>query len=99
MKLEAKPAGELSTTELCDLLNAGFVDYILPIVLTTEHLLSMILSDAVDLRTSRVLHVDGEPCGIGLIARRGRQSRLAAMSVIPPARGRGAGKWLVKELL
>jgi GNAT superfamily N-acetyltransferase len=99
MMFSAKSANALPLQGLCDILNAGFIDYILPIVLTADHLLGLMRNDAIDLGSSKILYVDGKESGLALVARRGRHCRLAAMSIIPEARGKGAGKWLMNEFL
>jgi ribosomal protein S18 acetylase RimI-like enzyme len=42
---------------------------------------------------------EGHAAGVGLIARRGWTSRLAAMAVVPEARRAGVGSWLLEHLL
>jgi ribosomal protein S18 acetylase RimI-like enzyme len=81
------------------LITVGFSDYVVPIVLSAAGLLAMARQDSVDLDASRVALEDGEPVGVALIARRGRASRLAAMAVVPAARGRGVGEAWVRRLL
>lgn len=81
------------------LLTEGFSDYFVPVQMSVAGLLSMVRQDSVDLQSSRVLLRDGQPLGVALIARRGWTSRLAAMSIIPPARGQGIGVEFVGHLL
>jgi ribosomal protein S18 acetylase RimI-like enzyme len=81
------------------LLTRGFSDYFVPIELTAEGLLTMVRQDSVDLYLSRVILEEREPVGVALLARRGWTSRLAAMSIVPNARGRGIGLACVEQLL
>jgi predicted GNAT family acetyltransferase len=42
---------------------------------------------------------DDQPVGLGLIARQGWTSRLAAMGIVPEMTGQGIGKWFLAQLL
>ena len=81
------------------LLNQGFADYLVPVQLPVAGLLGMVRQDSVDLTLSRVVCRQDQPVGVALIARRGCTSRLAAMAIIPEARGRGVGAACVRQLL
>ncbi|MFN8411958.1 MAG: GNAT family N-acetyltransferase [Anaerolineales bacterium] len=94
-----QPASEFSTPQLADLLTRGFEGYFVPINITPPVLLTMVRRDGIDLNESRVLLKDGEPIGVGLIARRGWTSRLAAMGIVSHARNGGAGTWAMQELM
>jgi GNAT superfamily N-acetyltransferase len=59
----------------------------------------MVRRDSVDLTLSRVMLNEGQPVGVALIARRGWTSRLAAMAIIPEARGRSIAKACMTQLL
>jgi ribosomal protein S18 acetylase RimI-like enzyme len=59
----------------------------------------MVVQESIDLSCSQVALLDGRAVGIALIARRGWTSRLAAMAVIPLARGKGVGSALISALL
>lgn len=82
-----------------DLLNHGFSDYFVPIHISDAGLLAMVRRDSVDLTLSRVMLNDGQLVGVALIARRGWTSRLAAMAIIPEARGRGIARACMAQLL
>ena len=97
--LELKPASNFSIPELADLLTRGFEGYIVPIHITEAALLTMLRRDSIDLFASRVLLKDEKPVGVGLIARRGWTSRLAAMGIVPEARNSGAGTFAMQRLL
>jgi GNAT superfamily N-acetyltransferase len=85
--------------EVADLLNSAFIDYAVRIHLTSAAVASMVRADAVDLTASKMVWSGEQPIGVGLIARRGAECRLAAMAVLPQARGAGAGRWLLERLL
>jgi ribosomal protein S18 acetylase RimI-like enzyme len=82
-----------------DLLNRGFADYVVPIELDAAELHHMIVEDGIDVSRSRVVHRDGQAVGIALIARRGWTIRLAAMALVPQARGAGVGSWLLDRTI
>lgn len=77
----------------------GFAGYFAPIQISLTGLLSMMRNDSVDPNLSRVILNDNQPVGVAMIARRGWASRLATMSIIPDARGKGIGGVAVKQLL
>jgi GNAT superfamily N-acetyltransferase len=94
-----KPASEFPISQLADLLTRGFQDYVVPIYVPEAVLLTMLRRDSIDLTTSRVLLKDNDPIGIGLVARRGWTSRLAAMGIVTDARNSGAGTWVMGQLI
>jgi len=101
MDLLTKPASNYPVEELVKMLNRGFDEYFIPIHFTNSLFLNMLKKDGIDLSASRILLANQSPCGIALIAPRGRQrvSRLAAMGIAKEARGKGAGSWFMKELV
>ncbi len=99
MPLAFKSALEYGLDPAAQLLNRGFADYHVPVMITAGVLMAMVRQDSVDLGLSRVVFSGDQPVGAALIARRGWASRLAAMALIPEARGRGVGRALVRHLL
>lgn len=81
------------------LLTEGFSGYFVPIQIPPAGLMMMVRQDSVDLNLSRIILNDNQPVGAAMIARRGWTSRLAAMSIIPDARGKGVGDVAVRQLL
>ena len=97
--LSLNPASEFTILQLADLMTRSFEDYFVPIRVTEEAFLERNRRESVDLMASRIL-IDGDtPVGIGLIARRGWTSRLAAMGIIKNARNKGVGTWAMKKLV
>ncbi len=94
-----KPATEFELAALAELLTRGFEDYPLPIHVGKAELLSMLRRDSVDLNASRILFRGEEAVGLALIARRGWNSRLAAMGIAAHARQQGAGALLLRRLV
>lgn len=99
MNLETRPASDLPTPDLVQLLNLSFEGYVVPVRFEHSLVMTMLRKDNVDLEASRILLADGEPSGIALIARRGWSSRLAAMGLAKDARGKKAGSWLMENLI
>jgi ribosomal protein S18 acetylase RimI-like enzyme len=97
--LELHSTLEVGLHQTVALLNQGFSDYFVPIVLDLASLLHMAGQESIDLECSQVALRDGKAVGVALIARRGWTSRLAAMSVIPSARGARVGSELVAHLI
>lgn len=99
MTYSLHPASELPFAQIADLLTRGFEDYFVPIHITAPVLLTMMRRDSIDLTESRIIHKEGEPVGVALIARRGWSSRLAAMGIISTARNGGIGTWAMQKLI
>ena len=99
MKFDSRPASDSPLPVLVKLLNLGFEDYLVPIQFSLSQFLTMVRKDSIDLMSSQVLLAGDEPSGIALIARRGWTSRLAAMGVSQPIRGKGAGSWSMDKLI
>jgi len=99
MNFDVKPASDYHLPDLVTWLNQGFEGYFVPIHFNAGQFLSMVRKDGIDLNSSRTLLADGTPSGVALIARRGWTSRLAAMGISAPMRGKGAGTWFMKELI
>ena len=99
IELELRPLLEYGLQESVDLLNLGFSDYFVHIELSLPVFLNMTRVDGLDLGSSRIIYLEDEAVGIALIARRGWTSRLAAMSLSPASRGRGAGRAAMDLLL
>src|SRR5258706_12470193 len=95
----ARSAAEFTLSALAELFNAGFAGYVIPLRLTTQTLSERVCNEDIHLGSSAVLLRDGEPVGLALIARRGRESRLAAMGIVPAARSQAGGRWLMQRLL
>lgn len=99
MALTFQTVHEYGIEPAAALLTEGFAGYVVPIQIPPAGLLAMVRQDSVDLNLSCVALEDNVPIGAALIARRGWTSRLAAMSIVPQARGRGLGTATVRELV
>ena len=99
MNFAYKPAADYPLPDLIEFLNQGFKNYLIPIHVNMDEFLSMLRKDGIDLSASRVLLIDEQPAGVALMARRGWQSRLAAMGISLEIRGQGAGSWQMAKLI
>ena len=99
MEFNTRSAIDYPLPELIEILNRGFENYFIPIQFNVSQFNTMLRKDSLDLDSSRVLLINGEPSGIALIARRGWTSRLAAMGISQPKRGIGAGSWFMEKLI
>ncbi len=99
MPLTLSPASEFPISQLADLLTRGFEDYFVPIHIDESVFLTMLRRDSIDLTASRVVFRDSEPIGVGMIARRGWTSRLAAMGIVTHDRNSGVGTWAMNQLI
>jgi ribosomal protein S18 acetylase RimI-like enzyme len=99
MKLTHQTVLEFGIPPAGDVLNLGFSDYFVPIQLDLPQFHAMLRANQIDVCLSKVILQDGKPVGVGLISRRGWTSRLAGMSIIPEARGKKIGQWLVAHLI
>lgn len=99
MDLGLQPLLEYDLKDTVALLNNGFTDYFVNIQFSIATFLHMVMQDGIDVNSSRVVLGDGNAVGIALIARRGWSSRLAAMAIVPEARGKGVGRWFLPQLL
>lgn len=92
-------AASYPLTGLAELFTAGFAGYVIPVQMTPAALAERVAAEDIDLAASRVLLRGSTPVGLGLVARRGWESRVAAMGVTPEARGHGTGRALLLRLL
>ncbi len=99
MTYSTKPASDFPPGELAELMTRGFEGYFVPIHINQVTLLRLIGRDSVDITASHVALADERPVGLALIARRGWTSRVAGMAIVAEWRGRGAGKYLMGELV
>lgn len=85
--------------KIVNVLTEGFSDYFVPIAFTQELLFQMMSLYAVDLSKSYMLSADGVAAGVALVGRRGAQSRLATMAIMPEYRAKGLGSYCMEQLI
>lgn len=92
-------AGQLPLAALAALFEAAFSGYVVPVRQNAALLAARVRSEQIDLEHSRIALRDGVPCALCLLARRGDTMRIAAMGVVPAARGAGLGRLLLDEAI
>ena len=97
--MEIRSAALYPLSGLAELLTAGFAGYVIPMKMSADALAERVANEDIDLALSRVVVRAGEELGLALIARRGRESRLAAMGIRAEARSAGAGRFLLAHVL
>lgn len=98
--LEIKMAGEFPVETLMDVMNRSFAGYLAgSIQFTVPAFWAFLARDNTSLSLSQVALQDGVPVGLALVARQGWTSRLAAMGVVPEAKGQGVGSWFMRQLM
>lgn len=99
MALKIQSVLEYGIPQSADVLNLGFSDYFVPIQLDPSQFHTMLRANQIDVSLSKIAFQETNPIGVALIARRGWTCRLAGMSIIPQARGKGVGNWLMEKLI
>ena len=99
MQVEFRNIYGLDLAETSAILNRCFAGYFFPAHFDRPSLAKMIRVDSVDLAASIIAEREGEPVGVALVARRGWNSRLAAMAIDPDARGQRVGTAFADHLV
>lgn len=99
MKLELHSVLDFGISKTASVLNLGFSDYLVPIQLDLPSFHNILRTSHIDVALSRVILQNGKAVGAALIARRGWNSRLAGMSLIPEARNQKIGQWVMEKLI
>lgn len=92
-------AADYPLSQLAGLFTASFAGYLVPMEMSVDALAERVASEDIHLASSLVLLSGDKHAGLGLMARRGRTSRVAAMGLVPERRGQGAGRVLLEQLL
>ena len=91
-------AAELRLDELAALFTDAFAGYLVPVTVSAAAFAERVCAESIDLSSSVVMLREA-PVALALVARRGRESRLASMGVIPSARRTGAAAALLARVL
>lgn len=97
--LEWRTLRALSWEEAADAFNRSYEGYVIPVHAGAADLAARCLAEDVDPSASYLVEDPVGPVAIGLIARRGSTSRLAAFAVVPRARGKGVARRVLARLL
>ncbi|WP_165360798.1 GNAT family N-acetyltransferase [Candidatus Chloroploca sp. Khr17] len=93
------PASALSMEALADLFTRSFEAYFYSGVTTPETLSRRIASENIDLFSSLILCIDGQPSGVALLARRGARAWCGGFGIVPEHRGKGYAKHLTAAMI
>lgn len=85
--------------QLAAILTSCFEGYLTPFTIQGDVFTSRFAAEDVSLNDSVVWLQQGQPVALALIARRGKNSRLAAFAIRPALRGQGLGKYCIQQLL
>jgi GNAT superfamily N-acetyltransferase len=86
---------EFTSAEACTAMNRSFEEYFVPLVFDAASFERRFRGENVDAEASKLWFRGAELIGLVLIARRGWNSRVAAMGVVKEARGKGYGKQML----
>ncbi len=90
-----QPAAAYALDQLADLYTRMFADYAYPIHVDADWLAQRVTPEDIDLGRTPVICWDGEPVGLSIYARRGRQVNCGGFGIVPQLRGNGlAGRLL-----
>lgn len=99
MSLSIRSAAEYTPPELSALLNQAFEGYFVPVRVDATFVTTGARNDSLNLASSQVVLRDGQAAGVGLVARRGWNCRLASFGIAPEHRGVGVGGFLLERLI
>ncbi|SDF36197.1 GNAT family N-acetyltransferase [Sulfitobacter delicatus] len=100
MKTLSVQASDYSLGQLCDILNAAYGGYVMPVAFEPAALMQRIQAEHIDLTQSSVFTtMQGEPAAVSIISRRGSTSRVSALGVLPQFRGAGLGATAIEWCL
>lgn len=99
MDYEIVAATDFTAEQIAATLNEGFKGYVVPVEYTVAVFYSMIRMDAINPTEGLLAIVADQPVAAAIVARRGVESRLAAMAIAPDFRGKGIGRALLAEVV
>lgn len=82
-----------------DAFNGCYEGYLIPVRMEAAPMAARFAAEDLDPAASWIVHAADEPAAIGLIARRGDHSRLAAFGVAPAWRGTGLARTALEQLI
>ncbi|QRK08669.1 GNAT family N-acetyltransferase [Archangium violaceum] len=97
--MDLTPASELPLHSLSTLFARVFEGYFVTIPDAPLLFDARVRGEHISLADSRIARVDGEPVGLVLMARRGRESRVAGMGIVPTHRNRKLGGAMLLPLM
>ena len=95
--ISGRPVAECTAARVAHALTQSFQGYVMPVNVTAQGYERRFRPEHVDPFASYVYFGESKPVAVLLVARRGWNSRIAAMAVAPEARGRGLGKRIMQN--
>lgn len=97
--ISERPVAECTAARVADALTSCFEGYVMPVNVDARGYEHRFRPENVDPFASYVYFRGNEPVAVILIARRGWNSRVAAMAVAPEERGKGFGKRIMRNAI
>jgi GNAT superfamily N-acetyltransferase len=94
-----RTADVLAGEALVELFNDAYSDYFLPLRLDLAGMQAMVESSDLELASSPLAELGGEPVGVALLGIRGGEGWIGGMGVVPAARRRGIGRMLMEAAI
>ncbi|MBJ6111134.1 GNAT family N-acetyltransferase [Hymenobacter sp. BT523] len=98
-QLVCRPLLEFTSAEACEAINRSFEEYLVPMVFDAASFERRFRGENLDAQASKIWFRNDELVGLVLIARRGWNSRVAAMGLVVGARGKGYGHVMLTAAL
>ncbi len=99
MELTSRQLLEFTAAVACEAMNRSFEQYFVPLVFDAASFERRFRGENVDAEASKLWFRGEELVGLVLIARRGWNSRVAAMGLVVEARGKGYGKTMLRAAI
>ena len=97
--LDWRPLDGLGWNEIAEAFRLCYDGYLIPIRMTAPQMAARFAAEYLDMQASGTALVDGKVAAIGMVARRGRLSRLAAFGVSTGFRGKGVASQVLDRLV
>jgi GNAT superfamily N-acetyltransferase len=98
-ELIARPLLEFTGAQACEAMNRSFEEYFVPMVFDAVSFERRFRSENLDAQASKLWFRGEKLVGLVLIARRGWNSRVAAMGLVVGERGKGYGKAMLGDAI
>ncbi len=97
--LDWRPLDRFGWDEIADAFRLCYEGYLIPIRMTAPQMAARFATEDLDMQASGIAFAEGEVAAIGLVALRGRLSRLAAFGVSTGFRGKGVASEVLDRLV
>lgn len=97
--LDWRPLDGLGWNEIAEAFRLCYDGYLIPVRMTAPQMAARFAAEDLDMQASGIAFAKGKVAAIGLVARRGRLSRLAAFGVSTGFRGKGVASQVLDRLV